>query len=50
MDATQMVIIGRFTIAAGCFAGAAYVAASGNEGWGWLIVAGIFMGGITISD
>lgn len=24
-----------------CFISAAYVAANGNEGWGWLIFAGI---------
>jgi hypothetical protein len=31
----------KYAVAAICFAGASFVAASGYDGWGWLIVAGI---------
>jgi hypothetical protein len=33
----------RKVVAGLCFIGAAYVAHSGNDGWGWLIFAGIIV-------
>lgn len=50
MTDLQALMLGRFTLAGICFLGAALVASRGTDGWGWLIFAGILLGGITVGD
>jgi len=50
MSEVKLLIIGRLVISAICFAGAAYVAQKGVDGWGWLILAGVLLGGMTINN
>lgn len=50
MDNFGILIAGRMILAGLCFGGAAYVASTGNEGWGWLIFGGVVMGAITFND
>ena len=42
-------VIGRMFVAAVAMAGAAWLASAGKEWWGWLIFAGIVIGGSTFT-
>lgn len=50
MDNIGILIIARAILALACVIGAAIVAKEGNEGWGWLIFAGIVLGGMSLGN
>lgn len=50
MSTTRILIIARLLVSAICATIAGCLAFQGKDGWGWFLIATIWMGAITVSS